>query len=384
MNENMPERQPAAHPLPSLKMIGDKLTGLVRVADDVWKLFRLGYVIFIALGLLLVWRFTTAALVPLEVDVSTALFLLAVTALAFAVFLIVFWAALMPVLIVTEFPGFLTVLENRGWRDWRRCLAHYGTVFLPYLVWALSWSLTLWIGIIIRPSLAINPTVLGIFSFGGITFLVSVLFAIVALFFSARIWRRLTGVAGRDQLVGLFAVTCISCIWLLAVSMFAIPVASRLGFIPLNPSDAWAFTVVLVVMGWHFMTVFAYMLGGYRAAVLLGAFVLASTILFLPVGAATSRLLGIGGGIPISATVRIYEDTSGAPQIRRIQGCLVMWLGSQVSIQFPRDENWQISHCHFSPFTPVEEAGASVPTEVHTLARSDILDIYSLGRKVRP
>ena len=109
MNENMPELQPAAHPLPSLKMIGDKLTGLVRVADDVWKLFRLGYVIFIALGLLLVWRFTTAALVPLEVDVSTALFLLAVTALAFAVFLIVFWAALMPILIVTEFPGFLTV-----------------------------------------------------------------------------------------------------------------------------------------------------------------------------------------------------------------------------------------------------------------------------------
>ena len=87
--------------------------------------------------------------------------------------------------------------------------------------------------------------------------------------------------------------------------------------------------------------------------------------------------MGIGGGIPISAMVRV-ADESGELQIRRMQGCLVMWFGNQVSIQSPLDAGLKI-HCHLSPLTPVVEKGVPVPTAVHTLARSDVLDIYSVG-----
>ena len=125
----------------------------------------------------------------------------------------------------------------------------------------------------------------------------------------------------------------------------------------------------------------AWMSGGFMATMGLGGILLLGMVLLFPVniGAVTFRLMGIGGGIPISAIIRVSDTSSDRPKTLRVQGCLVMWLGSQLSIQSPVDVRRGIAHCHFSPLTPVGENGETVPTTVHTLVRNDVLDISSIG-----
>jgi hypothetical protein len=150
------------------------------------------------------------------------------------------------------------------------------------------------------------------------------------------------------------------------------------------PSDAsiwWLVIILLMVVVWEFVAVAAaWMSGGVMASVVIGGILLTPMILLFPVnvGAVTFRLMGIGGGIPISAVARLPDDSLDN-NLRRVQGCLVMWLGNQLSIQIPLDMKRGIVHCHFSPLTPVHENGETVPTMVHTLRRDDVLDISSIG-----
>jgi hypothetical protein len=79
--------------------LGEELTlrELASKTDDVLTVLKLGYAIAIAFGLFLVWSFTTKARIPFVVDVSSVLFLLAVTALALLFFLLALLAALLPI-----------------------------------------------------------------------------------------------------------------------------------------------------------------------------------------------------------------------------------------------------------------------------------------------
>jgi hypothetical protein len=168
-------------------------------------------------------------------------------------------------------------------------------------------------------------------------------------------------------------------IWILLTTSLIFVVGSRKGFIPNDAGIWWLTGIMLAAVSWQFLAVTLKAWFGYKSVPVLATALLAAIILTFPVAGAVFRLMGIGGGIQISATVSVPGEASQLPQNRLVDGCLVMWLGNQISIQASRDSDRRIIHCHISPLTPVKQDGVVVPTMVHTLVRSDILDIYSQG-----
>jgi hypothetical protein len=169
--------------------------------------------------------------------------------------------------------------------------------------------------------------------------------------------------------------------WIIFMTSIAITPSIRMHIIPPDPSWWWGFVTMLVVMGWHFIvvTIAAWGSDRQRSVVVFVALVVILYVIAISpvsVGATPFRLMGIGGGIPISAMVRVVDKSSGELQIRRMEGCLVLSFGNQVSIQSPSDAGSQI-HCHLSPLTPVVEKGVIVRTAVHTLLRTDWISTAS-------
>jgi hypothetical protein len=244
------------------------------------------------------------------------------------------------------------------------------------------WSLVLSIGLTIRPTLASNPIVFGHYSFFATALLFSAVIGMAALVAGMRWFRRLIGTPNRlglrQSFVFAVAVNVLSSLWVLVASAIISLAAIRERVISPDANVLWEALLIFLPIIWHAVTITVFLWRGYPSAVVAGMIILAVINLNVSVGGATLRLMGIGGGIPIAALVRFPEVSSGTPPLRRIQGCLVMWLGNQISIQIPQDSS-PISYCHLSPLTPIVENGTSVPTAVHTLTRADIVDVYSIG-----
>jgi hypothetical protein len=202
MDKKGSESERPADTLFSIEMLRDRLAWLSGLASDVLKL---GSVPSIALGLLLVWSFTTRALIPFQLDASSVL-LLSVTALAcLGLLLFLVSIPLLPIGLRLNRFG-LRGHEDRTLQAIYRYLTYHVAMSVPYLVCAFSWPIMLWIGLYLDPSYASNPPVFGSFSFFAITFLLSVVFSALAMFatfsLSARTRLTLLGTVDRRQHLG--------------------------------------------------------------------------------------------------------------------------------------------------------------------------------------
>lgn len=156
MYEDRPESERSLHTFVSIKMLPDRLERLSNLVGDILKL---GSVPSIVLGLLLVWSFTTRALIPFSLDVSSA-FALSVIALACLGFLLLFGSIpLIPIILIQLNQVVLDGNEGRTLRGLCRFLRNYGVISIPYLVWAFSWPIMLWLGVLVHPTYASNPPV---------------------------------------------------------------------------------------------------------------------------------------------------------------------------------------------------------------------------------
>jgi hypothetical protein len=111
-------------------------------------------------------------------------------------------------------------------------------------------------------------------------------------------------------------------------------------------------------------------------------------------GGTALYLCGFGGGIPISLLANEADLKSAGPEHRfhsqRIDGCLVLWVGTQISIQRPTNDKDKLGPCRLNPHmknklyrlskTKNELEVITVPTTVDTINRSDVLTIFSVGR----
>lgn len=376
MNDNPPASRRAAFTPPSLKAIRQHLTEFASLVGDVLKVATLPS---IGLGLLLIWSFAGKALIPFQVD-SSSVFVLSIVALVCLLFLtsVIFWV-LVPIGIIRD-HRLLFGVEEGTWQSLLRDLVRYALISLPYLVWAFSWPLFVLVGIQLDPSLVSNPPFLGSLSFYGAAFLVSLILALAALFVAFQMSGGQFGVTDRRRVLeAMVSIALTSFIWLWPPVALVGLAAIHMRIIAPDASSWWIVLIMFLFVVWQFASVgLARKLGNFKATIGLAFLVVVIVFLFAPVnlGAVTLRLIGVGGGLPISAVVKLFDESSGVQKTVHIKGCLVMWLGNQLSIQTPMDAQRGINHCHFSPLTPIEEG---VPTVVHTVARSDVIEIYTVG-----
>ncbi len=176
--------------------------------------------------------------------------------------------------------------------------------------------------------------------------------------------------------------------WLAGVWMFSATVSVLVLILgtPILPVDAsilnllWIYGALVL---WLVVAFFLLLWERYKAAFAFGvAVVTIGMVLSGPrLGGITLRALGYGGGLPISLVARLAEPGSLTVPAERIDGCLLLATGSQMSILHPIDKRVTLPQCHFRPLTPHLVGGHPVATRVDTIPRDDVLDILFVGKR---
>lgn len=313
------------------------------------------------LGLLVLWGFTSSAHIIFQISDLASVVTLGAIALFFLFALILCsLLPLLPVLMVTlpelqlpEKPGEgrikLTYLASY--------LKAFGVTIASTFILPTFWLLG---SILWGPSILLGPG----WMLAGLG--ASALFWICVEYFRGRL---------AVSPVGYYILTTV---WVLVVALSSGVILARLKMLPSDASVLWFYLLIAAANGWQFFVVLAVMRG---FAMVLGLAVAVAFVLILltPVAGATFRIMGLGGGIPITVLAKLYNQGAGPPEIVRLHGCLVLWVGNQITIQAPQSSAQYITRCHMNPRTPVFEEDKYVPTILHTITRDSLLDVYSSG-----
>lgn len=101
-------------------------------------------------------------------------------------------------------------------------------------------------------------------------------------------------------------------------------------------------------------------------------------------GGVALRVLGYGGGIPITFMAKTVDVNTNRTGAERINGCLVLLTGTYITFVQAVEPNVALTRCHLSPRTSHLEDGKLVPTGTHTISRADVTDVLFIGQRSRP
>ena len=148
-----------------------------------------------------------------------------------------------------------------------------------------------------------------------------------------------------------------------------------------NSSTLYLLGVYILLLLWLPVATFLALWERFQAILAVGFTVVFAVMLMSAprLGGLALRVLGYGGGIPISLVARVM-DAPAKPATERINGCLVLWTGAQITVLRPLAPGKTLPTCHFNPRTPNDAHGQPIATSLDTITRADVLDIFFVGK----
>ena len=360
----------------------------VVLGEKLGHLFKLLTPVAVILGVYLISDFTRRAGVPFPpFDGSLLTFLaiivIALIGIAFGVICI----PLLPLITVSD-KSVREYLRPSGGEKWLY-VKRYISLFISFLFGFISWPMIIVVCTSIDAKLATNPEIFLHLSF----YSVALIFSLIALLLGGvisyylqqlSIFRSDSDIRNLRSFLGAaISSSLLSYCWSLGTFVLILALGLRRQLIS-DDASVWVLLIpVVLIILWHALviTLTAWELWNAVWFGTTGFVLLILTLLFGAEFCPTAlRLLDLGGGTPISMVARVVDDGSPTPVVKAIDGCLVLWMGNQLTVQRPTNSKDKISACHHYPLTRVVKDGAVIPTVTDTINRQDVLDILAVGR----
>jgi hypothetical protein len=363
---------------------------IARAIETCERVFKPIQYTSIIVGLFLLWSFSYRAKIlfpQLDISLLGLWAMLAVVSYAATT-----WLASVPFMAVIFFfmePELQNLVpENRKFTTY---IARYLIIFLPFLIGIIAWPLVIVAGISLDKDVASKSFLFGMVSFYTLSILLSMALFCLGFYISKSIYicRDLRFVTNdlaekpkKQKFAGVVITSSILyyC-WAFSFMIFGLSLALREGLLKFDASVFYLLVILFMVVSWHFVavTMVAWKWYGLTLAAVMALFTIPFLISASQLGGIALRLVRLGGGIPISALANLAEPGALNLAPRRIDGCLVLWIGSDLVIQRPVNDTVRLDQCHINPRTPVFIKGELVPTQVDMVSRTNVLDISKIG-----
>lgn len=354
---------------------------LERIYGRAWKV---GYPTSVLVGLWLLRAFTNSAKIPFPQPDPA--FVVYVALLALACYVVLIFFAIVPaaafIFAVTN-PELQALVPTDAsspptWQQGRRYCTNFVLTFLPFILSSIAFC----IAVILQSSPAISLLA------GLLLFPIGLWLSHEGYSLSSDRFVRATQ-PGKSDIPAFLALSgyasAMASTWTLAALLVGMFLA--IGSQVLAPSSS-ILHLVWMMLGLLLWVFFSVSLALWKllpkVAGIFGiiAFAAVGILVFGPeLGGYGLRLVGLGGGIPIFMIARVVQDGATAQTPERVNGCLVLWTSSQVTIVRPLDPKIRLPRCHLNPRTVDVVNGVPVQTSVDTIKQADVIDVYSMGTR---
>ena len=363
---------------------------------------RIGSLLSIVVGYWLLRRYCATGNAPMpQPGAPLAVY---VTLVAAACYLAMIWLIGGPLcicaatVVVPELKALapITAPGNPSWQHFRQFFRRWLLTFLPFLISSsivcCVWAVATWRVPSLTDGHAIYP---------GVSFYIIIFVIWIVSFGMGLLVSRLLYLRGTDRFLSHLSnimrpatlFVSISFHGSILASGWALLTIGSILFFSLGTSilkyDAsilnifWIYAALMIVF---FLATSMAVWKQYRGIVVFAVGVIIFVILSSAprLGGLALRVLGYGGGIPISFVAKTTDEITGRISLRRINGCLVLFTESYITFVKPLDSTVSLKTCHLNPVTPSLEGGNTIPTEIDTIRRDDLLDIFSIGVRLTP